>query len=69
MQVVFLKKKLWYERLGQVSNSTIQKMCKLNAADGLKITSVLLCSFVKVFCLVNTTASLLVLVDEKVQQK
>jgi hypothetical protein len=47
----------------------IQKMCKLNAADGLKITSVLLCSFVKVVCLVNTMASLFVLMDEIVQQK
>jgi len=29
---------LWHERLGHVSNSAIQKMCKLNVADGLKVT-------------------------------
>lgn len=29
---------LWHERLGHVSNSTIQKMCKLKVADGLNVT-------------------------------
>jgi hypothetical protein len=46
---------LWHESLAHVSNSTIQK--------------VLLCSFVKVACLVNTTAFLFLPADEIMEQK